>query len=241
MSSSKYLGSLGVEARAELEQRLLTRQSGRCFICDEAIDLLLHKGQLDVDHLDPLAENGLDAENNFALTQRVLQQEQWGGQPPSGQTDQGVRAVAGARQAGRKAGREPRRRPGAARWRGVSSAVADGEQPRRVQLARGRRQRDPHSASTRRQAQRHAVVLRNVSPGILAPRRPHQPTEHWIATAAPCGSVLTDVSGEVWVNNLEAQKAMRLPGGCVLAFGDPSRGNARSFMTFDISHPEVVL
>ena len=53
--------------------------------------------------------------------------------------------------------------------------------------------------------------------------------------------VLTDVSGEVWVNNLEAQKAMRLPGGCVLAFGDPSRGNARSFMTFDISHPEVVL
>ena len=68
MSSSKYLGSLGVEARAELEQRLLTRQSGRCFICDEAIDLLLHKGQLDVDHIDPLAEDGLDAENNFALT-----------------------------------------------------------------------------------------------------------------------------------------------------------------------------
>ena len=68
MSSSKYLGSLGAEARAELEQRLLTRQSGRCFICDEAIDLLLHKGQLDVDHIDPLAEDGLDAENNFALT-----------------------------------------------------------------------------------------------------------------------------------------------------------------------------
>ena len=68
MSSSKYLGSLGAEARAELEQRLLIRQSGRCFICDEAIDLLLHKGQLDVDHIDPLAEDGLDAENNFALT-----------------------------------------------------------------------------------------------------------------------------------------------------------------------------
>ena len=53
--------------------------------------------------------------------------------------------------------------------------------------------------------------------------------------------VLTDVSGEVWVNNLKAQKKMKLPGGCVLAFGDPSRGGARSFMTFDISHPEVVL
>ena len=28
----------------------------------------LHKGQLDVDHIDPLAAEGLDAENNFALT-----------------------------------------------------------------------------------------------------------------------------------------------------------------------------
>ena len=53
--------------------------------------------------------------------------------------------------------------------------------------------------------------------------------------------VLTDVSGEVWVNNRKAQKKEKLPGGCVLAFGDPSRGRARSFMTFDISHPEVVL
>jgi hypothetical protein len=29
---------------------------------------MLHKGQLDVDHVDPLVEDGLDAENNFALT-----------------------------------------------------------------------------------------------------------------------------------------------------------------------------
>src|SRR5439155_10624039 len=28
----------------------------------------LHKGQLDIDHIDPLAEQGLDAENNFAIT-----------------------------------------------------------------------------------------------------------------------------------------------------------------------------
>ena len=202
MSSSKHLGSLGAEARAELEQRLLTRQSGRCFICDEAIDLLLHKGQLDVDHIDPLAEDGLDAENNFYADPRVLQQEQGSGQPPGSQTDQGVRAVAGARQAGRKAGREPRRRPGAARWRKVPAAVANWEQPRRVQPAPGTRQRDPHSASTRRQAQRHAVILRNIFPGILTPRRPHQPAEHWIehprtdrgvppkTTAASCGSRL---------------------------------------------------
>jgi hypothetical protein len=51
-----------------LEQRLASRQSGRCFICDDPLDLVLQKGQLDVDHIDPLAEDGLDAENNFALT-----------------------------------------------------------------------------------------------------------------------------------------------------------------------------
>ena len=68
MASSKYLGTLDAEARSKLEQRLLSRQSGRCFICDDPIDLVLHKGQLDVDHIDPLAAEGLDAENNFALT-----------------------------------------------------------------------------------------------------------------------------------------------------------------------------
>jgi len=46
----------------------LARQSGRCFICDKPIDLVLHKGQLDVDHIDPLIEQGLDSENNFAIT-----------------------------------------------------------------------------------------------------------------------------------------------------------------------------
>jgi len=65
---SKYLSSLDADARAKLEQRLLSRQSGRCFICDEPIDLMLHKGQLDIDHIDPLIEDGLDAENNLALT-----------------------------------------------------------------------------------------------------------------------------------------------------------------------------
>ena len=68
MSSSKYLGSLDVDAQASLQQRLLSRQSGRCFICDDAIDLVLQKDQLDIDHIDPLVKDGLDAENNFALT-----------------------------------------------------------------------------------------------------------------------------------------------------------------------------
>lgn len=65
---SKYLSSLDADTRVKLEQRLLSRQSGRCFICDTPIDLMLQKGQLDIDHIDPLVEDGLDAENNFALT-----------------------------------------------------------------------------------------------------------------------------------------------------------------------------
>ena len=68
MAQSRYLAGLDDEQRSKLEQKLLARQTGRCFICDELIDLMLHKGQLDIDHIDPLIEDGLDAENNFALT-----------------------------------------------------------------------------------------------------------------------------------------------------------------------------
>lgn len=68
MSQSRYLSGLDPEQRTKLEQKLLGRQTSRCFICDDPIDLVLHKGQLDVDHIDPLIEDGLDAENNFALT-----------------------------------------------------------------------------------------------------------------------------------------------------------------------------
>jgi hypothetical protein len=68
MGQSRYLAGLDPEQRTKLEQKLLARQSGHCFICDELIDLMLHKGQLDIDHIDPLIEQGLDSENNFAIT-----------------------------------------------------------------------------------------------------------------------------------------------------------------------------
>ena len=68
MGQSRYLSGLNGEQREQLEQRLCQSQSGHCFICDQAVDLLLHKGQLHIDHVDPLLEDGLDAENNFALT-----------------------------------------------------------------------------------------------------------------------------------------------------------------------------
>ena len=68
MPKSKYLASLTDEKRSDLHRRLWERQGRVCFICDGEIDLHLHDGDLDIDHIDPLAADGLDAENNFALT-----------------------------------------------------------------------------------------------------------------------------------------------------------------------------
>ena len=65
---SPKLASLSKEERADLERALLKRQSGKCFICDDTIDVVLHKDQLDIDHIVPLAEDGVDDVNNFALT-----------------------------------------------------------------------------------------------------------------------------------------------------------------------------
>lgn len=68
MAKSQYLTSLDEAGRSALEQCLLERQSKRCFICNEKIDLVLHAGQLDIDHIIPRADNGPDEENNLALT-----------------------------------------------------------------------------------------------------------------------------------------------------------------------------
>jgi hypothetical protein len=65
---SEYLAGLSPEERTALERRLFERQSGKCFICDEIIDLILHQDQLDLDHITPLVEQGLDDEHNLALT-----------------------------------------------------------------------------------------------------------------------------------------------------------------------------
>ena len=54
MARSKYLASLAGEKRQQLEQPLYDRQTERCFICDKTIDVVLHKGWLDVDHIDQL-------------------------------------------------------------------------------------------------------------------------------------------------------------------------------------------
>lgn len=65
---SLFLAKLKTEDRLELERRLLLRQSGVCFICEDPIDLKLHGDSLEIDHIIPIAVGGKDDENNFALT-----------------------------------------------------------------------------------------------------------------------------------------------------------------------------
>ena len=65
---SLFLAKLKSEERLDLERRLLSRQSGVCFICEDSIDLKLHGDSLEIDHIIPIAVGGKDDENNFALT-----------------------------------------------------------------------------------------------------------------------------------------------------------------------------
>lgn len=54
--------------------------------------------------------------------------------------------------------------------------------------------------------------------------------------------VVANVSGEVQVNNQPVIAGTSLPGACVVALGaSHRRANERRFITFDISHPEIVL
>lgn len=54
--------------------------------------------------------------------------------------------------------------------------------------------------------------------------------------------VVESFTGEVSINNAAIQVGEVLPGACVVALGaGHRRANERKFITFDISHPEIVL
>ena len=49
------------------------------------------------------------------------------------------------------------------------------------------------------------------------------------------------VTGDVFVNNRRFVVGDELPGACVVTLGSPELANQRKYITFDLSHPEIVL
>lgn len=53
--------------------------------------------------------------------------------------------------------------------------------------------------------------------------------------------ILTDVVGDIYINNINVVPPLKLPGACVITLGAPSLGKRRQYITFDVSHPEIAL
>ena len=68
MANSRFVASLASEELQTLRGKLHIIQAGRCYICRQPIDLKLHEDSLELDHIEPLAVGGRDADTNLALT-----------------------------------------------------------------------------------------------------------------------------------------------------------------------------
>jgi serine/threonine-protein kinase len=53
--------------------------------------------------------------------------------------------------------------------------------------------------------------------------------------------VVSNVSGDVAINNMSASNGSVLPGSCVIVLGPVALANKRTIITVDVSHPEVML
>lgn len=53
--------------------------------------------------------------------------------------------------------------------------------------------------------------------------------------------VVSDVAGDVSINNIPVTNDYFLPGSCVIVLGSAALGPSRTFITVDVSHPEVSL
>ena len=68
MANSRFVSRLNQNELQALKEKLNDIQLSKCFICHETVDLQLHEGHLELDHIRPLRDGGPDAENNLALT-----------------------------------------------------------------------------------------------------------------------------------------------------------------------------
>lgn len=64
---SAFLASLTDAQKDQLRRKLFESQGEVCFICEEPIDLTIHKNALEIDHIEPLQARGKDHPENFAL------------------------------------------------------------------------------------------------------------------------------------------------------------------------------
>jgi eukaryotic-like serine/threonine-protein kinase len=53
--------------------------------------------------------------------------------------------------------------------------------------------------------------------------------------------LVSEVTGDVFVNNAKVQVGNILPGACVLTLGAPDLKQLRAYVTFDLSHPEIIV
>lgn len=61
--NSLFLARQTPDERHALINKLHTAQNGHCFICEEEVDLVVHKNAIDIDHVVPLTVGGEDDGN----------------------------------------------------------------------------------------------------------------------------------------------------------------------------------